>query len=114
MSIAKEGWTFILPALLLAAVMGLLGWRAPAVVFVLLALALVFFFRNPARTSPPEDHLIVAPADGKVVKIDEVSSPENGSPPVKRVNIFLALLWIRNSFSVLGLGRVRNRRAFSS
>lgn len=102
MSIAKEGWTFILPALLLAAVMAVLGWRAPAVFFVVLALALIFFFRDPARTSPPGDHLVVAPADGKVVKIEEIAPPENGRPPAKRVSIFLALFDVHVTRSPVG------------
>ena len=92
MIIAKEGWLFILPAFLLAVLMGLIGWRVPAGVFLLLALALLFFFRDPARTSPPGDHLIVAAADGKVVKIEDIASPGEGQPPIKRISIFLSLL----------------------
>jgi len=92
MIIAKEGWIFILPAFLLAVLMGVIGWTVPAVVFLLIALALLFFFRDPARTSPAGDHLIVAAADGKVVKIEDIASPGQGHPPVKRVSIFLSLL----------------------
>jgi phosphatidylserine decarboxylase len=107
MIIAKEGLIFILPAFLLAVLMGVIGWRIPAVIFLLLALAFLFFFRDPIRISPPGDHLIVAPADGKVVKIEDEVSPGDGRPPVKRISIFLSLLDVHVTRSPVA-GRVEH------
>lgn len=51
----------------------------------------VFFFRDPNRTIPADENVVVGPADGTVVLIDEpVDSPYyDGS--CKRVAIFLSL-----------------------
>jgi phosphatidylserine decarboxylase len=56
---------------------GLLG-----VPVYVLALFCLYFFRDPERV-PPEGHLMVAPADGKVVAIRDIGNGET------RVSIFL-------------------------
>jgi phosphatidylserine decarboxylase len=91
MKIAKEGRLFILPALALAALSAVPGWWPAVAFFALLAAALVFFFRDPARRPPEGDHLVVSPADGKVVKIDTAPSHPDIPGPVTRVCIFLSL-----------------------
>jgi phosphatidylserine decarboxylase len=50
--------------------------------FFLLAAFCLYFFRDPDRT-PPAGHVMVAPADGKVVAIRRLSSAET------RISIFL-------------------------
>jgi phosphatidylserine decarboxylase len=91
MKIAKEGLLFILPALLLAVLFALPGWWPATAVFALLAAAFVFFFRDPARRPPAGEHLIVSPADGKVVRIDTFPAHPDIPGPVSRVCIFLSL-----------------------
>jgi len=91
MKIAKEGLLFILPALLLGVLFALLGWWPATAVFALLAAAFVFFFRDPARHPPAGGHLVVSPADGKVVRIDTFPSHPDIPGPVSRVCIFLSL-----------------------
>jgi phosphatidylserine decarboxylase len=54
-------------------------------------LLVVWFFRNPSRQAPTEPGLVVAPADGRVVEIDEVEyDPFVGGPAV-RIGIFLSV-----------------------
>ncbi len=91
MRIAKEGLVFLLPALA-AGVAGIaLGWIPLAVFGFLFAAAFAFFFRDPRRTPPPGEHLLVAPADGRVVRVDPLDhDPEIGGPAV-RVAVFLSL-----------------------
>lgn len=91
MKIAKEGLLFILPALLLAVLFALPGWWPATAVFALLTAAFVFFFRDPARRPPTGEHLVVSPADGKVVRIDTFPSHPDIPGPVTRVCIFLSL-----------------------
>ena len=91
MKVAKEGLLFILPALALAALAALPGWWPATAFFGLLAAAFVFFFRDPARRPPEGEDLVVSPADGKVVRIDEFPSHPNLPGPVSRVCIFLSL-----------------------
>src|SRR2546428_11552917 len=72
MRIAPEGWPFILPGWTLV----LLGaWVArgsawlwvPEGLLLLLAVWLLVFFRDPARTGPRGAGYVIAPADGPIV-----------------------------------------------
>jgi phosphatidylserine decarboxylase len=92
MLIDRAGVPFIAGALILALVFGFWlgrGWAAP---FIVLAAAFVFFFRDPERTIPDGPHLVVAPADGRVLVAGEPAGP--GAPPGtwRQVSIFLSPL----------------------
>ncbi len=91
MRIARDGWLFILPALALAAAFWALALIPPALLFLLLGLTLMFFFRDPRRTPPPGEHLLVAPADGRVVRTDRLDHHPDLAGPAQRVSIFLSL-----------------------
>jgi len=91
MPIARDGLLFILPALALAVILWVLGILPLALLFLLLALAFMFFFRDPQRTPPPGEHLLVAPADGRVVRIDGLDLHPDLGGPAQRVSIFLSL-----------------------
>ena len=89
--IAREGWPFIaifgLVSLILYFLYAPLGW-----IGLVLTLWCVYFFRNPDRVTPEREGLIIAPADGIVQMIAEVSPPEEldmGSEPVVRVSVFM-------------------------
>lgn len=84
----KEGYLFGLPLLALGGVAFLLSWSLVAVVFVLLALFVFSFFRDPDRVIPAEPGAVVSPADGRVVVVTE---EENDGRPGQRVSIFLAI-----------------------
>jgi len=82
---AKEGYPFLLPLLLVAGLLFYAGMRWPASVFLILALFIAYFFRDPERLIPSEESAIVSPADGKVVGI--VAEPDRTT----RVSIFLSV-----------------------
>jgi phosphatidylserine decarboxylase len=90
MSIAREGWPFIGTLLALAA---LLAWRYPwlGAVFLVLGLFCAFFFRDPERTIPAGDGLVVSPADGKVVVVAKAPDGSAGGPGAQQVSIFLSV-----------------------
>jgi phosphatidylserine decarboxylase len=50
-----------------------------------------FFFRDPERNIPQGDRLILSPADGKIIKIDESYEPYYFKSNTKRVSIFLSV-----------------------
>lgn len=86
----KEGIPFVLVPLLIAAFFAFLyfwidgiGFLIGAIAFVLLAAFMAYFFRDPHRTIPSGDNLVISAADGKVTRIDE---NENG----KLVSVFLS------------------------
>jgi phosphatidylserine decarboxylase len=51
---------------------------------------IVQFFRDPNRTIPQGENFIIAPADGKVVVIEEVEEPEYFKDKRKQVSIFMS------------------------
>ncbi len=89
---ARDGLKFLLPSLALAVVFWAVGWWPAGLLFLLLAAAFAFFFRDPRRTPPEGEHLLVSPADGKVLAVEDLPShPELGGP-ARKVTIFLSLL----------------------
>jgi phosphatidylserine decarboxylase len=88
----KEGYWFGLPPLLLGLVLLLLVHSpyaiAGAFVLIYLGLFVFSFFRNPDRKIPGEPGLIVSPADGRVVVMQDEKFQGR---PGKRVSIFLAV-----------------------
>ncbi len=92
MRIAKEGWIFILPSAALTALFWVAEWWPLTILFLLLAAAFGFFFRDPRRTIPPDESLILSPADGKVLAVDSLSENSDLSGPVTRITIFLSIL----------------------
>ncbi len=51
----------------------------------------LFFFRDPKRSIPSGNKIVVSPADGKIVLIDEPEHSPYFDGPCKRVAIFLSL-----------------------
>ena len=102
--VAAEGWPFILPPALMACVLAGVGaWKAAGVLAVP-ALAFLGFFRDPERTPPVLAGVVLAPADGKVMGIDEVDDAFTG--PAVRISIFLSPLDVHvNRAPVAGLVR---------
>ena len=97
--LAREGYSLIAAAAGLALVLisvGLLvgGWTwGLAGVGLLLLAFVVWFFRDPVRTSPEDAaYLLLAPADGKVVEIVTEDEPLYLKGPSQRVSIFLSPL----------------------
>ena len=87
--IAREGVPFVLGAAVPAALAGLLGWRTTAMTFGALTCFTGWFFRNPARTIPRGDDLILASGDGKVIAVHEEYEPRYLKDQCIRVSIFL-------------------------
>lgn len=68
-------------------VLALVAVVAAAVIGILIA----WFFRNPRRISPPEPGLVVSPADGKIVDIEEIAFDDYIGGPAKKIGIFLSI-----------------------
>jgi len=98
MTIHKEGHSILLTLALFLAVVNLsLRWVAPEVMTpVMVVSAILFFmvlqfFRNPRRVIKVADNrLVYAPADGKVVVIEETHEPEYFGDKRKQVSIFMS------------------------
>lgn len=100
---AREGYILIAIAAVLAVVLIVASlqlsflWGVLLIVLAVLILGFtLYFFRDPARTAPAgatDERLVLAPADGKVVLIDEnVHEPLYIDGPAKQISIFLSPL----------------------
>lgn len=87
---AKEGIPFIALFLVPALISIALGWWIPAVLFLILASFMSFFFRDPKRDCPVDDRIVVSPADGRVVMAAAVDERPENSPI--QISIFLSPL----------------------
>jgi len=64
------------------------------------------FFRDPDRRPPPGDHLILAPADGKIIKVQKVREPEFLKSDATMISIFMSPLNVHvNRNPVTGIVR---------
>ncbi|MBT3648388.1 MAG: phosphatidylserine decarboxylase family protein [Flavobacteriales bacterium] len=68
-----------------------------------LMLTILQFFRSPPRRKLIMDDAIIAPADGKVVVIEEVQDSEYFNEPVRQISIFMSPLHVHiNWFPLAG------------
>ncbi|MEI9808471.1 MAG: phosphatidylserine decarboxylase family protein [Bacteroidota bacterium] len=103
MTIHKEGYTSIAVAAIIFGVINLLSFyffsfEQPIITSVLfiitlgLFLFIISFFRIPKRKLTIQENAIVAPADGKVVVIEEVQADEYFTDRRIQVSIFMSPL----------------------
>ena len=57
-----------------------------------LSSGLLFFFRDPDRDVSPEPGAFLAPADGRVLNVEQVNEPTYLRSPALKVSIFLSVL----------------------
>jgi phosphatidylserine decarboxylase len=81
---AKDGYYFLLPLLLLGVLSLFFGITIAGVVFLALAAFVAYFFRDPKRTIPQDPQAVVSPADGRVVDVRRLGE-------ATRVSIFLSV-----------------------
>jgi phosphatidylserine decarboxylase len=89
--IHKEGYLFIAIAAFAAFILGLwwspLGW-----IGAILTVWVCYFFRDPPRTTPLRDGLVISPADGRVSLIATAVPPAEldlPQEPMMRVSVFM-------------------------
>ncbi|HET9433736.1 MAG TPA: phosphatidylserine decarboxylase family protein [Chitinophagaceae bacterium] len=103
MTIHKEGYSSIAWATILFGVINILSfyfisYSSPALSWIIfigtlgLLVFLISFFRIPKRQLTVQDNAVVAPADGKVVAIEEVEADEYFADRRIQVSIFMSPL----------------------
>jgi len=92
--IHRDGWRFIavfaVAALILYWIWTPLGWLG-----AITTAWCVYFFRDPWRVSPQREGLVLAPADGVIIALDETMPPPElglGDQPMRRIAIFMSML----------------------
>lgn len=96
---AREGFSTIVVVFLFSIAVAIavsfgpawLGYIFYPALLILCGLIL-YFFRDPKRSSPDDDNLVLSPADGRVVLIQKVEESEYMKGPATQISIFLSPL----------------------
>jgi len=109
MTLHREGKSLLISSLLIVLVInGLIAYFFPENVYLretivvitsLLYLIILQFFRVPTRRTEINPNHIIAPADGKVVVIEEVEEPEYFKGKRKQVSIFMSPINVHVNFN---------------
>lgn len=91
--VAKEGYPFIFLGVFFTVTMALLQITSLSVFGFILTTLILYFFRDPQRIVPADPKFVVAPADGFVIEIKEMSHPEIEELSIgyRRVSIFMTV-----------------------
>ena len=96
--IAREGWPFLAIAVVVAmlashfvpGILSFLAWIA--------ALFVLQFFRDPARVIPQDENAVLAPADGRVIKVERTQDPY-GEREAILVSVFMNVFNVHSNRS---------------
>jgi phosphatidylserine decarboxylase len=110
-SFAREGLLFIVIAALIAAgtfafALNRRSWPLwlAAIVLVVVAVWVAYFFRDPERTGERGERLVISPADGKIVQITEIDEPDFLKERAVRLSIFMNVFNVHvNRYPVSGV-----------
>jgi phosphatidylserine decarboxylase len=89
--IHREGWPFVGGFALLALLLGY-AWSPLGWIGWILTAWCAYFFRDPPRTVPVRDGLVISPADGRVSMIVSCVPPpelELSDTPLTRISVFM-------------------------
>lgn len=105
MRFAREAWPFVLPPALAAAVLFAVGLPLAGAVAALLALLLLLFFRDPVSRSEAAADVVLAPAWGRVLRVEPAEDAQVSDEPLHRIVIFLSVFDVHLQRAPIG-GRI--------
>lgn len=106
MLIDRAGWPFVIGALLVAMAAAFWFGRSWSVPFLVLAAFFLFFFRDPERHPPSGDHLVLSPADARVMVAGATEWPGAPAGEWQVVSMFLSPMDVHINRTPVG-GTVR-------
>lgn len=89
--VAKEGLSFIIPLGGGSVFLWMAGFAFLAGFLTLLTLFVIYFFRDPERSVPPNEKEILSPADGTVIEIKICPEERFLKGETIKVSIFMSL-----------------------
>ena len=95
--LAKEGWFYIT----LSVIVSLLLLKVSFVIalpVILITIFVIQFFRDPAREVPTTENIIVSPADGKVICVQQDIDPYRNCEAIK-ISIFMNVFNVHSNRS---------------
>lgn len=96
--IAREGWPFLVGIVLIAAAGTYwLGFWASLPLWII-AVFVLQFFRDPARTIPTQANAVLSPADGRIVVVEQTEDPYLKRPALK-ISVFMNVFNVHSNRS---------------
>jgi phosphatidylserine decarboxylase len=89
--IERAGWAFIFAAAFATAVMALLDLTVLTLIGLAATFFICYFFRDPDRVIPRQKHLVVSPADGKIIAIEKVAENQYYKGECQKISIFMSV-----------------------
>ena len=89
--IHTEGYKFIVIAVFITIIFLIINYFL-GLIGILLSVWVYYFFRDPERTIIGDDSYLVSPADGEVIKVEEVDGPKElglENKKFKKISIFM-------------------------
>jgi phosphatidylserine decarboxylase len=87
--IVREGFPFIIPLGVFTVIFAFFGFKGVAFVFCIATVFVTWFFRNPERKTPDDTKSVISPADGEVIKIEDILENDFLKSPAKKISIFM-------------------------
>ncbi len=106
--VAREGLPFIAAGAFLTSALAFIGQVVLSATAGILTLFVIYFFRDPERTPPESEGVVLSPADGRVISIEDVE--ESGGfldSACLRVSIFMTVFNVHVNRMVTG-GRIES------
>jgi phosphatidylserine decarboxylase len=87
--IARGGYPFIVLSLVTTVFIAFFGIGWLTILFAFFTFFIIWFFRNPERYFQEEEKVLISPADGRIIKIEDVEIDGTISGKFKKVSIFM-------------------------
>jgi phosphatidylserine decarboxylase len=87
--IAREGLPFIIPLGIFTILFAFFGFIWITILFFIATAFVTWFFRNPKRRTPDDPKSVISPADGEVIKIEDIPESDFLKGPSKKISIFM-------------------------
>ena len=95
--IAREGWPFLAGAIAIALLVSYIspGWSIP---FWVIAVFVLQFFRDPARSGSTKPNAVLSPADGRIVVVEHTQDPY-GNRDALKISVFMNVFNVHSNRS---------------
>lgn len=109
--IAREGWPILAGSVIVSLLVGAWsGWASiPFWIFTVFALQ---FFRDPVREAPEGDGLVLCPADGRIVCVEDATDPYADDRAALKISVFMNVFNVHSNRSPVD-GEVQSLNYFA-
>lgn len=108
--LAREGWPFIIISVFITLLIWHLSNFWVALPFILISAFVIQFFRDPKRAIPSEANVVLSPADGKIIVIEQAHDVYQNVESLK-ISVFMNVFNVHSNRSPVD-GEVTNLQYF--